>query len=257
MASLERVEHLAVVTMHRPPHNLINGAFIDALMQALSEAVEGGARAALLKSGLKHFSAGADMEVFRQTPGEGEGDAGRTPGTGDFLGFMRELPIPAVACVHGAALGGGFEIALACDLIVAAKSARLGAVEVSLGICPLMGAVQRLVERVGAARAKEFAMLGRRHDPQTLEALGVINLAVDDNELDAVAISYAQQLANGPTVALRAIKQLADIAAERGVAAADEAMSELVRPVLGSDDARRGVKAFQSAGPGTAIFEGR
>ena len=75
-----------------------------------------------------------------------------------------EHPAPIVASVHGVCVGGGFELALASDLIVAAQSAKLGSVEVTVGLHPLMGAVQRLAQRAGAARAKEIAMLGRRYD---------------------------------------------------------------------------------------------
>jgi enoyl-CoA hydratase/carnithine racemase len=177
-------------------------------------------------------------------------------GINEFLSFMRNLPVPTVASVHGAVLGGGFELALCCDMIVAAKSARIGAIEVTLGLMPIMGAVQRLVERAGVARAKELAMLGRRHDPEALVAMNIINLVVDERELYSTSVNLGQQLANGPTVALRAIKTLADKAANNGIVGADEVMGGLVKEVMGSEDLKRGLTAFQSSGPGTAVFEG-
>jgi enoyl-CoA hydratase/carnithine racemase len=169
---------------------------------------------------------------------------------------MEQLPIPVVASIRGTVFGGGLEIALACDMIIAAKSTRFGSVEVTIGIAPIMGAVQRLVQRIGVARAKEFAMLGRRHDAETMERIGLINLCVADPDLEEVSLNYAQQLANGPTVAHRAIKQLANLAQARCVEAADQAMEELIAPIFKSEDAKRGVQALGTTGPGSASFEG-
>ncbi len=266
MAILERVDNVAVISMNNPAQNLLGPQFLRVIMSALQEAVDTGARATLLKTSLKNFSAGADLALFAQpskdkteadsSDKKGKKNSSNSMDTRYFLEFMQQLPIPIVASVRGACLGGGLEIALACDAIIAGKSARLGPVETTIGVAPLMGGVQRLVERIGIVRAKEFAMLGRRHDAETLENMGVINLAVADDKLEEVSLHYAQQLANGPTIAINAIKQLANIAAARGVGAADDAMQELIAPVLTSEDAARGIKALGSTGPGTATFEG-
>jgi len=265
---------LAIVSMNNPPYNLIGSELLGSVMSAVQTAVDSGARAVLLNSALKNFSAGADLSLFAaafdRVDAKAEGTSTeekpkkdsvkkaekKTFSATEFLDFMQNTPIPIVAAVRGACLGGGLEIALACDAIIAAKSARLGAVEVSIGVAPIMGGVQRLVERVGIVRAKEFAMLGRRHDAETLEAMGVINLAVADHELADVALNYAQQLANGPTVALRAIKEMANIAANQGIAAADEVMQKTTAPIFKSQDARAGIKSLQTTGPGSAKFKG-
>jgi enoyl-CoA hydratase/carnithine racemase len=99
-------------------------------------------------------------------------------------------------------------------------------------------------------------MLGRRYDAATLERWGLINLVVPDDKLDEVALSVAQELAAGPTIAHAATKQIVRIAVNEGVAAADEAMFELQKPVWASQDIKRGLEAFNTSGPGTAIFEG-
>ncbi|MGT2473301.1 enoyl-CoA hydratase/isomerase family protein [Paraburkholderia terrae] len=174
----------------------------------------------------------------------------------DVLRGFETLPIPIVVAVNGTCLGGGFEVALACDFSVVAESARIGSVEVALGLHPLLGGIQRQVMRAGPARAKELAMLGRRYDAATLERWGLINLVVPDDKLDEVALSVAQELAAGPTIAHAATKQLVRVAVNEGVAAADEAMFELQKPVWASQDLKRGLEAFDTAGPGTAIFEG-
>lgn len=253
---VERLEHLAVISLNKPPYNLIDGALLSAIVTSFKDAVDSGARAIVLKGSQKHFSGGAELGLFAGSAVGSEESKKSEVGIQEFLDFMRDLPIPTVASIHGAVLGGGFELALCCDVIVAAKSARIGAIEVTLGLMPIMGAVQRLVQRAGLARAKELAMLGRRHDPEALLGMNIVNLVVDERELYSTSINIGQQLANGPTVALRAIKTLADNAANNGVAGADESMGDLVKEVMRSEDLKRGLAAFQSTGPGTAVFEG-
>jgi enoyl-CoA hydratase/carnithine racemase len=175
----------------------------------------------------------------------------------EFLRFMETFPIPLVASVHGVCLGGGLELALACDYIVAAKSAKLGSVEATLGLNPLMGGVQRQVQRIGAQRAKEMSMLARRYDASTLEAWGLINLAVPEEALERVTFTVAEELAQGPTLAHAATKQLAYIAANEGVVAADEAMAKVQAPIWTSEDLKIGLESFKKSGPGLAKFVGR
>jgi len=148
-------------------------------------------------------------------------------------------------------------LALACDFIMAARSAKIGSVEVTLGLNPLMGAVQRQVQRAGALRAKEISMLGHRYDAETLERWNLINRVVDDEHLEAAAMAVAQELANGPTLAHRLTKQLAALAANQGVAAADAAMEELQKALWTSDDLVIGMESLMKNGPGLAKFVGR
>ncbi len=166
------------------------------------------------------------------------------------------MPLPTVAAVHGAALGGGFELALTCDMTVAADTATFGMAEASLGLIPLLGGVQRVVQRAGPARAKEMAMFGRRHDPVALERWGIINLVVAEAELPAASMSWARQLAAGPTIALRGIKALANLSARHGIAGADARQNEMNSRMWASNDQKRGLAAFAATGPGSAVFEG-
>ena len=247
-----RLEHdgaVGVVTLSHPPHNLIGDEFIDRYCAAQEDAVTAGARAILVRSDLRHFCAGADVKAL----GPGDGAAGDPAAVLDRL---ESVPVPTVAAIHGAVLGGGFELALACDMIVAAESAQVGAVEVTLGLVPLLGAIQRLVARAGPARAREITMLGRRYRPAELERLGVVNLVVPDAELEEASMSLARQLAAGPTVALGVIKRVVSIAVNDGTRAADEALSDELAAMWASNDVRRGTEAMFSEGPGTAVFEG-
>ena len=240
---------VGVVTLSHPPHNLIGAEFIDRYCTAQEDAVTAGARAILVRSDLRHFCAGADVKALGPDDGTASDPAA-------VLGRLESIPVPTVAAVHGAVLGGGFELALACDMIVVAESAQVGAVEVTLGLVPLLGAIQRLVARTGPARAREIAMLGRRYRPSEMERLGVVNLVVPDDELEDASLSLARQLAAGPTVALGVIKRVVNIAVNEGTRAADEALSDELAPMWASNDVRRGTEAMFTGGPGTAVFEG-
>jgi len=245
---------VAVLSMVYRPHNLLGPKLSNAIVESIQAAIGDGCRAIVLRSGLRNFCAGADVSQFSRSAQE-EAPAARSPV--EFLEFLETLPVPLVASVHGVCLGGGFELALAADYIVAAASAKIGSVEIALGLHPLMGGVQRQVQRAGALRAKEISMLGRRYDAATLERWNLINLVVPDEELGATTISIAQELAHGPTVAHAATKRLAWIAANEGVAAADRAMAEIQKPIWNSEDLKAGLRSFRKNGPGLAVFEGR
>jgi enoyl-CoA hydratase/carnithine racemase len=250
----ERHGLVTVLSMNYRPYNLVGPTLVRPLLAALREAVEQGSRAVVLRSALRHFCAGADVSLFSaRIDAQGQGQMNPV----ETLRGFESLPIPIVASVHGVCLGGGLELALASDYVVAAASAKLGSVEAALGLHPLLGGIQRQVQRIGAARAKEMSMLARRYDAATLERWGLINLVVPDEQLDAATLSVAQELAAGPTVAHAATKQLVSIAVSQGVAAADEAMAEVQKPIWASQDLKAGLASFKANGPGLAQFEGR
>ena len=198
---------------------------------------------------MRHFCAGADVGGF-----SGGGDDVDAMA---LLDRLEGVSVPTLAAVNGAALGGGFEIALACDLIMAADNAELGLVETSLGLLPLLGGVQRVTHRAGSARGKEIALFGRRHDAATLERWGVINLVVAESELDSASRSWARQLAAGPTVAYGGVKALANTCAREGLRAADAQQAAVNAEMWASQDVKRGLEAFQTTGPGSAEFIGK
>ena len=250
MAELIRLQHdggVAIVTLNNPPHNLLTTEFIEQYCASLEQAVSDGARAILVRSDLRHFCAGADVGAL----------AGDSLDPVAILQRLESIPVPTIAALNGAVLGGGLELALACDFIVAANSADIGAVEVHIGLAPLLGAVQRLVALAGPARAREMAMLGRRYKPEVLERWGVINLVVADEELNNAAISLAKQLAAGPTVAIAGIKKLVQVALNEGTQAADRETTSALAPMWRSKDLQTGIKAMRESGPGTAVFEGK
>ena len=244
---------VAVLTMQHAPHNFLGIALFTALIDGVRWAAEQRARAVLLRSSLRNFCAGADVELFDSA------ERGAAPGL-DIVELLRvfdTLPIPIVAAVHGVCLGGGLEIALACDLIVASESAKIGSVEAAIGLNPLMGGIQRLTERAGAARAKEMALLARRYDARTLERWNVINRVVADENLADVTKTLAHELANGPTVAHASTKAIVSYAVSHGVRATDEAMGELQKEIWKSEDLKIGLASLAANGPGAARFGGR
>ncbi|HEY0225360.1 MAG TPA: enoyl-CoA hydratase/isomerase family protein [Mycobacterium sp.] len=244
---------VAVLTMQHAPHNFLGVALFEALLEAVGWAAEQRARAVLLRSSLRNFCAGADVALFDSV------DRGVAPDL-DIVELLRvfdTLPIPIVVAVHGACLGGGLELALACDLIVAGESAKIGSVEAAIGLNPLMGGIQRVTERAGAARAKEMALLARRYDARTLERWNIINRVVPDEHLGDVTKALAHELANGPTVAHASTKAIVSHAVSHGVQATDEAMAELQKDFWASDDLKVGLASLAANGPGAARFEGR
>jgi enoyl-CoA hydratase/carnithine racemase len=244
---------VAVLTMQSAPHNLLGERLIRELLAAVNWVRDVSARAVVLRSGLRHFSAGAEIEAFATAE---RGEATELPLL-DLLQAFDSLPVPIVASVNGVCVGGGLELALASDLVVAAASAKLGSVEVTIGLAPLMGAVQRITQRAGAARAKEMAMLGRRFDARTLERWNVINRVVPDDDLVAATMTLAQELANGPAVALASIKELVSIAESGGVAVADQKMKAVQAGIWRSQDLKTGIASLTENGPGYARFQGR
>ena len=253
LVKFERVGEVAVLTMSFAPHNLLGEGLSRALMAALSRATEEKCRAVVLRSSLRHFSTGADLALFEDRGARFQ----QALKPLDLLREFEEHPLPIVASVHGVALGGGFELALACDIIVAASSSKFGLVEVTLGLHPLMGGIQRVMQRVGAARAKEMVMLGRRHDAATLERWGIVNRVVPDAQLNELSMAVAQELALGPTIAHGCTKRLVNMYLNEGMAKADTAMAEITKPIWKSDDLQSGLKSYSEKGLGQAIFTGK
>jgi enoyl-CoA hydratase/carnithine racemase len=243
---------VGVVTLAKPPHNLMDDSLIEDLVAAYQAVVADGCRAILLRSAMRHFCAGAEMNSWGTTT-RIHTDKAR------FETMLRELedvPVPTVAAVNGGALGGGLELALTCDMILAADTAFLGQVEVAVGLLPLLGGTQRLAQRAGAARAKEIAMLGRRHTPQAFERWGIINLVVPESELATASMTWARQLAAGPTQVIKGIKMQANLEARGGIGAADARQIEINDMIWQAKDRQRGADAFFTTGPATAVFEG-
>jgi enoyl-CoA hydratase len=243
------------IVIARPPLNLFGPELLAGLREALAAVRESPPRALLVRAEGDVFSAGADVHIF-----DGLDAAGARELTADLLSFTHEvedLPYPTLAVVRGLCLTAGLELSLACDLLWAAEGSQFGLVEAVVGITPLMGGTQRMAERAGTARAREFVMTGGLYDAPTLHAWGVVNRVVPADELLEKARRFAGRLAAGPTLAHAATKRVVRAQADGGTRHADALTAELTSHLFESDDTRRGVATFLEQGPGKATFEGR
>jgi enoyl-CoA hydratase len=249
----ERDGDLGIVTIAHPPLNLFGAEIVSGLHAALDQADD--VRALVVRAEGDVFTGGVDVHVFDgMTPDRAREFAGELI---PLVHKLEEKPFPTIAVVHGLCLTAGFELALACDMIWAAESARFGLVEIVVGVTPFMGGTQRVAERAGPARARELVMSGALYDAATLERWNVINRVVPDGELEAKAIKFAQRLASGPTRANAATKQVVRAFLEHGVRGADERVADIAAPLFDSDDLKGAVRTFLEEGPGKATFRGR
>jgi enoyl-CoA hydratase len=247
---------LAVITLDAPPLNLFDDALVRALRDAIA-AVAGTseARGLLVQARGRAVSAGVDVHLF----------ADLDPVTGaalwrdwfELIHQLESLPIPTVFAAHALCLTAAFEVALACDLLVAAESARFGLVEVVVGLTPSMGGPQRLAERAGPARARELVYSGELFDAATLERWNVVNRVLPNDGFADAARAFALQLANGPTRAHAATKQIVRTQLAAGTRAADEVTPLISGALFGTEDLKNAVASFLRDGPGKATYRGR
>jgi enoyl-CoA hydratase len=241
VVNIERDGQIAVVTLDRPPLNAIDAQLVTELAAATAELVADDAtRSVVLRSAVEGvFMAGADLVEFELIVSEAE----RAVLVQEVFNAFAELPQPTVAAINGHALGGGLELALACDFrfLARAEGALLGLPEVRLGLLPGAGGTQRLTRLVGPGRATELIMKGLQLSPQEAAEEGIVHFLVEPAELEERACDYAVRLARQAPVALRGIKRAIRAAGTpEGFAVEREAFRE----VLASEDAERGVNAF-------------
>ncbi|MQA85461.1 MAG: enoyl-CoA hydratase [Streptosporangiales bacterium] len=240
---VERRDAVAVVTLDNPPLNLLTMALRAQLTELAGDLAHDDAVRAVVLAGAggKAFSAGSDVREFPTDP-----EAGRERSRLEHRCYdaLAGLPQPVVAALHGHVLGGGLELALACDLRVAEATARLGLPEVHLGVFPAGGGTQRLPRAVGAGRAKELMFLGATLDAAEAARIGLVNRVVDAGQARDAAIALAEQIAGRPAGAVRAIKTAVDSGLADGPRAGAETEGRLIAQVFGSYDAREGVAAL-------------
>ena len=225
---------VAVVVLDNPPLNLFDEEVFAGWAHVVGELVAltdpghaDRARAVLVEARGKVVSGGVDVSLFQAIADDQE--AVQRAGTlwARLLRVaqtLEDLPVPTVFAAHGLTLTASFEIALACDILLAAESASFGLVEIVVGLTPSMGGPQRLAERAGPARARELVFTGERYPAAVLERWNVVNRVLPDEGFAEAARAYARQVAAGPTVAHAATKRLVATAVRDGVRAADDAV---------------------------------
>ena len=231
---------IKTVWLDNPPVNAVNRVIIDTLWTELEDLGDDVRAVVLRGRGDRAFSAGADIAGF-----QGDGDAsGRPAGIQPVADLIERTPVPVVAAIHGYCLGGGLEIALACDLRIAHADAQLGFPEVNLGLLPGGGGTQRAPRLTSPGRARWLIMSGERIPAPTAEAWGLVEFVVDD--LEAGIARYVEPLAKQSPHALRQIKSLLQDTRD---ARDDEREVEAFVACLQSEDGQEGVAAFLEKRP--------
>ena len=264
---IERDGDVAVVVLDAPPLNLFDEAVFAGFETAAGElagltdpARAERARAVLTEARGKGVSAGGDVHEFdaiAQSPDAVARGAALWTRLLRISRTLEELPVPTVFAAHGLCLTAAFEIALACDILLAAERASFGLVEIVVGLTPSMGGPQRLAERAGPARAKELVFTGERYPAAVLAQWNVVNRVLPDDGFAEAARDYARRVAAGPTVAHAATKRLVTTAVRDGVRAADELTPSLSGALFATEDLRGAVRSFLTEGPGKAGYAGR
>jgi enoyl-CoA hydratase len=244
----DRVGAVAVLTLNRPEaRNALNRALIAALEERLGAlADDDGVRAVVLTgAGDRALCAGMDLKDFASGGGSDAGEAsaaGRSDDGGAYAVIPWDYPLPIVAAVNGAAVGGGFELVLSCDLVVAAEHAVFGLPEVKRGLIPGGGGTL-LATRVPLAIALEIGLTGDPIDAEAARRAGFVNRVVPAADLLDEAIALAGRIAENGPLAVAAVKQLMRRGATDGSEAAWPGR-EVIGRIFGSEDAREGATAF-------------
>ena len=247
-----RADGVAVVKLKRPPANALSKQLLKELADTAAELTREPAGAVVVPGSDKIFAAGADISEF------GGPDEARTVGNHfrEALDLVAAIPRATIAAVAGYALGGGCELALACDFRVASPTARFGQPEILLGIIPGGGGTQRLTRLVGPARAKDLVLTGRQVDVDEAVRIGLVDRVAGDGEsaLDA-ALAWAAELAAGPVQAHAAAKRAVDAGLDLTLDEALDVEAQLFMDVFSTADAATGVQAFLAKEK--PVFEGR
>src|ERR1700719_2098000 len=253
----ERDGAIGSIVLSNPPFNRIDSAYATNLLDAVHRASESSIRVLVVRAEGPNFSFGGEV---REWPGK-DVNWFRTfvAEVNQSYRALEALRVPTVAAVHGIAFGGGFELALNCDFIVAAENAIFRCVEVTTGMLPIAGALQRLAERAGRTWASRWAMLGEPITGALAGQLGIVSHVVPEAEVAAAAKELAQKLATGPTRSYAATRTLLKAWSAGGVPLADAMLLDVTMDLYLSEDCTRGflstAKAFdQGIEPPAMIF---
>jgi len=241
---IERGERVVTLTLNRPDKlNALNQELLGNLTRAVAGLTQNPPRAVLLTgAGTKAFSAGVDIDEMSQmttAQAKERADLGHA-----LCAAIETLACPVIAAVGGFALGGGCELALACDFIYASDRAKLGQPEVNLGVIPGFGGTQRLARRVGIARARELIYTGAIIDAQKALTMGLVNEVVPHDDLASRAQTLANQIAEKAPLAVAQAKRVLLRGVPGDLALANELEAQAFAVLFGTEDQKEGMKAF-------------
>lgn len=245
---------VASLRLNNPPLNLVTLDLTADLHRALS-AIESDpeVRAVVVAGGDRAFCAGSDVSEFEAL--RGRALEGKIVFEKEVYQQLADLSVPTVAACEGDALGGGLELAICCDLRVAAESARFGLPEVRLGVIPGSGGTQRLPRLIGLGRAKEMILTGEIVDASHAERIGLVNKVVAPGQAETAARAIAGLMAGRGPIAVREAKALLDAALDLPLRAGLELETEASGRVFDTEDLLEGAAAFLEKRP--PQFRGR
>jgi len=241
----EKSEGIATITINRPEKlNAMDQETIQEILSALDDAEkdENIRVVVITGAGDRAFSAGADISGMKgRTPLDSRKSSqlGQQP-----MNRVEDLEKPVIAAINGYALGGGLELAMACDLRIASENARLGQPEINIGLVPGWGGTQRLPRFVGKALAKEMIFTGRMIDAKTAEQHGLVNKVVPADQLKSAVQELATELLNKPPVAIKVAKQLINNSTETNLRIGLTHESEAFGILGSTEDFKEGTTAF-------------
>jgi enoyl-CoA hydratase/carnithine racemase len=247
-----RSDGVAVIRLDRPKANALSGAVLGQIFAVAQELTADPPGAVVVWGGRRIFAAGADIVELEGTGADSVGASFTSA-----LGALAKVPRATIAAINGYALGGGLELALACDLRVCAEDSKLGLPEVLLGVIPGGGGTQRLPRLIGSSRAKEIIFSGRQVRAPEALAIGLVNRVVAPDDVLDEAVAWAGQLARGAIVAHGLAKAAVDRGLEGSLAEGLGLEQEAFAAVARTEDAARGLASFAEHGPGRATFVGR
>ena len=248
-----RGDGVAVVTLNNPKVNAFSRALLVELREAAESMLADPPGAVVITGGERIFAAGADISEF----GDAEQARHITAGFHAALNAVAKIPRFVIAAVSGYALGGGCELALACDYRIAGERAVFGQPEILLGIIPGGGGTQRLPRLIGLSKAKEMMITGRQVKADEALRIGLADELVSSESLHERALSLAGEIARGPLHAQAMIKRAVDGGIEESLADALKLERDLFEGIFHTSDSQVGVQSFLEHGPGKAQFTGQ
>jgi enoyl-CoA hydratase/carnithine racemase len=243
-----------ILTLDRPPVNALGRQLVDDLYRAVGDlAGDRAARCLVIRSAGRHFCGGADLKERQEMSVD---EVRRfVPRMSSAFSALADLPFPTIAAIRGAAVGGGCELALACDLRLLAEDATLGLRETALAILPGAGGTQRLPRLIGVGRAKRWVFTARAHSAAEALADGVADRVVPSVDLDREATRWAETIAAHGPVAVRLAKRAIDGGIALPLPDALRFEWECYEGTLDTRDREEGLRAFAEKRP--PRFEGR
>lgn len=252
--TLEVEDGIGTILLNRPKMNALNVQVQEEIRACAHEAAERkDVKAVIVYGGERVFAAGADIKEMEEMSYTDMVD--RCDGLQSALLAVARIPKPTVAAITGFALGGGCELALACDFRLAADNAKLGQPEILLGIIPGAGGTQRLSRLVGPAKAKDLIYSGRFVAADEALSMGLVDRVVPADQVYSAARSWMAQFAEGPAYALRAAKEAIDMGLDVDIETGLKIESRLFAGLFATADRAIGMRSFIDNGPGKAVFQ--